>query len=433
MGSGKLGNLGKLRGMTKEKKISLGQVELSFQSKNSRNSRDYHWRFWSIVPIYPYSKRRTIRQEVLKDSIWTFEQLQGIFYVVVPIRMTVIKLEAGGLLVYAPVAPTNECVRLVRELVERHGEVKYIILPTISGLEHKYVVGPFARRFPQAEVYVAPNQWSFPVNLPLSWLGFPAKRTKVLPMDSSQTPFGAEFDYAILGDINLRLGKFEEVAFFHRRSQTLLVTDIIVSIPEEPPEIVEQDLYPLLFHARNSAGEAIADTEENRIRGWQRICLFAMYFRASVLDVPSITQTVAAAWRSPHKSAQAYWGLYPFQWHPHWQEVFNTLRGGGRLLVAPILQTLILNRAPEETLKWADAIARWQFTRIIPCHFAAPVDTTPQEFRQAFSFLESNSELNPELHTKETRRLSPADLQTLQNINALLYKSRLIPPPKDLD
>ena len=400
------------------KVVSQAKRELSHEK---RNSQDYHWRFWATVPIYPYSKRRTLRQEVLKDTIWTFDQLQGIFYVVVPIRMTVIKLESGGLLVYAPVAPTPECIRLVQELVDHHGDVKYIILPTISGLEHKNCVGPFARHFPNSQVYVAPNQWSFPVRLPLTWLGFPRKRTHILPEDSSLTPFSNEFDYAILGDIDLRLGQFEEVAFFHKRSQTLLVTDSIVSIPATPPKIVEQDLYPLLFHARDSATEAIADTRGNRIRGWQRICLFAMYFRSSVLDVPSLWQTLKDAWRSPDKSAKAYWGLYPFQWQVNWEECFNTLRNDGRLLVAPILQTLILNRAPIETLAWADRVAEWNFNRIIPCHFDAPVSTNSQEFRQAFAFLAQDSVKG---------YIPQADLQTLKNIDALLYKLGIVPPPK---
>ncbi|MGL5942837.1 MAG: DUF4336 domain-containing protein [Waterburya sp.] len=388
------------------------------------NSQDYHWRYWVNVPIYPYSKRRTIRQEVVKDTIWTFEQLQGIFYVVVPIRMTVVKLEVGGLLVYAPVAPTFECVQLVQELVEQYGDVKYIILPTISGLEHKTFVGPFARKFPQATVFIAPNQWSFPVNLPLSWLGFPAKRTQVLPLDSSQTPFAAEFDYAILGDIDLRLGHFEEVAFFHKRSQTLLVTDTVISIPAQAPKIIEQDLYPLLFHARDSAVEPIIDTQGNRQRGWKRICLFAMYFRSSVLEVPNLSKILVDAWRSPNKSSQAYWGLYPFQWQANWEECFEILRGDGRLLVAPILQTLILNRAPEDTLRWADAIARWQFTRLISCHFDSPINTTPQEFRQAFAFLEVDKK------NHQIQKLPTADLQTLKNIDALLSKSGLVPAPK---
>ena len=381
--------------------------------------RAYHWRYWASVPIYPYSKKWTIRREIVPDTIWTFDQLQGIFYVVVPIRMTVVKLEAGGLLVYAPVAPTKQCLALMRELEAQHGEVKYIILPTISGLEHKNCVGPFARKFPNATVYVAPKQWSFPVDLPLSWLGFPPKRTMVLPADSSQTPFVNEFDYAILGDIDLRLGQFEEVAVLHRRSQTLLLTDSIVSIPDKPPEIVEQDLYPLLFHARESAREPIADTPENRLKGWKRICLFAMYFRSSVLNVPGVGKILKDAWHSPDKSARAYWGLYPFDWQDNWLMAFELLSQNGRPLVAPILQLLILNRAPEVTLNWANTVASWDFKQIIPCHFTAAIATTPQEFRRGFDFLCSNS-----------RGLPPADLKTLKSIDAFLYKPGIVPPPQ---
>ena len=403
-----------------EDSTRVSQIEPNELNHDRLNSQDYHWRFWPNVPIYPYSKRRTIRREVLPDNIWTFDQLQGIFYVVVPIRMTVVRLEAGGLLVYAPVAPTPQCISLVRELEKQYGEVKYIVLPTISGLEHKYFVGPFARKFPNATVFVAPNQWSFPVDLPLSWLGFPAKRTLVLPRDSKQAPFYDEFDYAILGDIDLRLGQFEEVAFLHRRSQTLLVADSIVSIPDRPPEIVEQDRFPLLFHARDSAREPIKDTPENRIKGWKRICLFSMYFRSSVLNVPTLGKTLADAWGSPDKSARAYWGLFPFDWQTHWEFAFDKLSQNGRPLVAPILQALILNRAPVETLEWADAIARWKFDKIIPCHFTPVIHATPQEFRQAFDFLESPS----------LRSVPEEDLETLRNIDALLYKPGIVPPPK---
>lgn len=400
------------------------------QPQSSLNSSDYSWKLWPIVPIYPYGKRRTIRTEIVKDTIWTFDQIQGIFYVVVPIRMSVVRLAAGGLLVYAPVAPTPECIRLVKELVAEYGEVKYIILPTISAVEHKVFVPPFARKFPTASIFVAPNQWSFPVDLPLSWLGFPPHRTKILPSDSRQTPFADEFDYAILGDIDLNLGQFEEVVFLHRRSQTLLVTDSIVSIPEQPPEIVEQDLYPLLFHARDSAEEAIADTPGNRIKGWQRICLFAMYFRSSVLEVPKWREVFANALKSPNKSSKAYFGLFPFKWKSNWQVSFYALRGDGRILVAPILQTLILNRAPKETLAWADKIASWNFKRIIPCHFVAPIEATPQQFRQAFSFLEqANTEqgfIGSNLHP-----LPEKDFEALKDIDKALYQPGIVPPPKE--
>ena len=388
------------------------------------NEKDFSWSFWFTVPIYPYGRRRTIRKEVIRDTIWTFDQLQGIFYVVVPIRMTVVKLEAGGLLVYAPVAPTRECLNLMEELVAEHGDVKYIILPTISGLEHKAFVGPFARCFPHAQVYVAPRQWSFPVNLPLSWLGLPGRRTQILPEDSSKTPFAQEFDYKILQAINLRLGWFSEVAFFHKRSRTLLVTDLIVSIPEVPPAILQLDPYPLLFHAKDRAADVIEDTPENRRQGWRRICLFALYFRPSVLEVAPWGKVFREAFQAPERSRKAFYGLFPFRWKPDWQRCFHNLRGNGNLLVAPILQTLILNRNPQETLAWVNQVASWDFGRIIPCHFDSPLTADGKEFRQAFSFLEKSFGINP-------RSLPEDDLQLLRGIDQGLYKSGLVPPPKE--
>ncbi|MFO0099860.1 MAG: DUF4336 domain-containing protein, partial [Aphanizomenon sp.] len=367
--------------------------------------QDFLWRFWPVVPIYPYGERRTICKEVIKDTIWIFDQLQGIFYVVVPIRMTVVKLEKGGLLVYAPVAPTGECVRLLNELISKHGNIKYIILPTISGIEHKVFVGPFARRFPTARVFVAPGQWSFPINLPLSWLGLPGKRTHILPENSQEAPFAEDFDYAILGPIDLGLGKFAEVAFFHKRSHTVLITDTIVSVPAEPPAIVQLDPYPLLYHAKDQAFDMITDTPANRLKGWQRVTLFALYFSPSVLEVPTWSQVWRDAQKAPERSRKAYFGFFPFQWRENWQDSFDILRGNGRIFVAPILQSLILNRAPQETINWADKVAKWDFQWIIPCHFDAPIKAESQQFRQAFGFLEkqpvggfvsSNSYLLPE-------------------------------------
>lgn len=391
--------------------------------------QDFLWRFWPVVPIYPYGERRTICKEVIKDTIWTFDQLQGIFYVVVPIRMTVVKLEKGGLLVYAPVAPTGECVRLLNELISKHGNIKYIILPTISGIEHKVFVGPFARRFPTAQVFVAPGQWSFPINLPLSWLGLPGKRTHILPENSQEAPFAEDFDYAILGPIDLGLGKFAEVAFFHKRSHTVLITDTIVSVPAEPPAIVQLDPYPLLYHAKDQAFDMITDTPANRLKGWQRVTLFALYFSPSVLEVPTWSQVWRDAQKAPERSRKAYFGFFPFQWRENWQDSFDILRGNGRIFVAPILQSLILNRAPQETINWADKVAKWDFQWIIPCHFDAPIKAESQQFRQAFGFLEkqpvggfvsSNSYLLPE-----------GDFKLLRNIDAGLNKLGIVPPARD--
>ncbi|HEY9660152.1 MAG TPA: DUF4336 domain-containing protein, partial [Allocoleopsis sp.] len=233
---------------------------ISGRSPDQIEAREQSWGFWFLVPLYPYRRRPTLRREVVQNTVWTFEQVQGILYTIVPIRMTVIKLDAGGLLVYAPIAPTRECIRLINELEAEHGAVQHIILPTASGLEHKVFVPPFARRFPKAQIWITPHQWSFPFNLPLSWLGFPPHRTQILPVNSADTPFADEFDYAIL-DIDLGRGSFGEVALFHRRSHTLMVTDTVLTVPETPPAIVQLDPYPLLFHARDSALEEMEDSE----------------------------------------------------------------------------------------------------------------------------------------------------------------------------
>ena len=408
----------------------MNTQETQGQQVSSIRPRDWSWSFWPAVPLYPYGRRRTLRQEVVKDTIWTFDQIQGILYTVVPIRMTVVKLDAGGLLVYAPVAPTKECVRLVKELVAQHGDVMYIILPTSSGLEHKVFVGPFARCFPNAQVFVAPHQWSFPVNLPLSWLGFPWRRTQVLPEDSADSPFAPEFDYALL-DINLGRGSFGEVALFHKRSRTLLVIDSVLSVPEDPPAIVQLDPYPLLFHARDSALEVVEDNPANRRKGWQRISLFAIYFRPSALEMVELKQMFRDALKAPNRSRKAYFGLFPFRWKDSWQQSFDALRGGGRLFVAPILQTLILNQAPRQVINWANKVASWDFQRIISCHFDSPVNASGYQFRQAFSFLENKPPVSKYLFGTKTQPLPKEDFEFIKEIEEKLLKQGIATPAKE--
>ncbi len=386
---------------------------------------DQGWPLWPIVPIYPYGQRHTLRKEIIPNKLWLFEQVQGIFYVVVPIRMTVIKLAAGGLMVFSPVAPTRECVRLMRELEAEHGEVKYVVLPTVTGVEHKYFTGPFAQKFKRSQVYIAPNQWSFPIDLPIIWLGFPAKRTHVLPDDPSQTPFYDEFDYATVGPIELSVKPYTEVAFFHRETRSLLIIDAILSIPIDPPEVVAQDPFPLLFHARDTALEPPVDTPANRRKGWARIALFTFYFQPETLAVPSFRQTLKDAVKSPNRSKRNYFGLYPFQWQKGWHQSFETLRKDGQLLVAPVLQTLIFNRDAKAVVAWADRIAQWDFQQIFPCHFSAPLAATPAEFRRAFDFLEQ-----PDARSWSgfDHKLPEGDLATLGQIDQRLSGSVIAPP-----
>jgi hypothetical protein len=375
-----------------------------------------HWPWWWPVPLYPYGQRQTLVWEVIPDWVWIYEQIQGVLYVVTPLRMTVIRLEEGGLLVYAPVAPTAECRRSLDALVARYGPVQYIVLPTISGIEHKVFVGPFARHYPQATVYVAEGQWSFPVNLPLSWLGLPLGRTQVLR--SGQRPFGDRFEWTTSPLIDLGVGRFAELVLFDRRWQILLTTDVVVAIPPQPPEVVQIDPYPLLFHARDRADEPVTDTPAQRRRGWQRVALFTFYFRPGCLAVDETGAMLQGARSAPDRSRRAFWGCYPFHWQPDWEESFQALSQEGRLVVAPVLQQLILNRAPEDTWAWAEQVARWDFQQVISAHMAAPVWANGTDWLGAFSFLRGQ------------RPLPSGDLAVLGQIDRLLSQWRVLPPGK---
>lgn len=320
-------------------------------------------------PLAPTFQRKTVRTEVLKDTIWTFEQMQGLelgFDVFTPVRMTVIKLKTGGLWVHAPVAPTDECIRLLKEL---DAPVEYIVLPTFA-YEHKVFVGPFSRRFPKAKVYVAPYQWSFPFNLPNQFFGiFPAGYLD----GQDDAPWSDEIEQKLFLPPSIGVSnavRFCEVAFYHKKSRTMLVTDSVVYVTEKPSEAIPASA--LLENARDNflarfvAGartkaeveqqarpERVDDTPENRRRGWKRMSLLALYFGPFDLFRPDAS--------------------------------FSAI--SNRLMVAPVVETLVYSKTPISIREWVDSIIRdWKFTTIIPAHFAAPVRAGPADFKRAFAF-----------------------------------------------
>ena len=106
---------------------------------------------FSLLPLTGAERRKTVEKMVVRDSVWTHDQIQGVVNVNVPVRQTVIKLADGGLWVHNPVAPTAECISMVQALEAKHGAVRHIVLGTL-GLEHKALAGPFTRCFPLAKV-----------------------------------------------------------------------------------------------------------------------------------------------------------------------------------------------------------------------------------------------------------------------------------------
>ena len=193
---------------------SLSAVSKSSASTESKpirlpeTSDDYKWDLgkvaFSLLPLAPGDRRRTLMEEVVKDKIWTMDQIQGIINVNVPVRAVIVKLSGGGLFVYNPVAPTKECLKFVRELEAEHGAVRHIVLGSL-GLEHKSMAGPFSQYFKNSTVWLQPGQWSFPINLPTSLLGFPSgNRLKEIPAENAGSPWEDDFDHCVLGPLRFK-------------------------------------------------------------------------------------------------------------------------------------------------------------------------------------------------------------------------------------
>ena len=196
------------------------------------------WNWWPLFPLYPYGKKKTILRELIPDQIWSLEQIQGLYYVAVPIRMTVIKVD-DGLMLINPLPPTKELINELEKLIAIHGNVKTIILPSASGLEHKIGLPALSRIFKDAEIWLCPGQWSFPINLPLDFLGIPSKRSRILFEEG--TPHANSFKWSSLGPLNLGLGRYQEISCFQYPTKTLHVTDAIIGIDSTPPEIFNFD------------------------------------------------------------------------------------------------------------------------------------------------------------------------------------------------
>jgi len=408
-------------------------------------TQDSEWPLWTALPVAPYNRRKTIRYQIT-DGVWAFDQLIGIYYVHVPIRMTVVTSpRKHGLLVYAPIAPTIECLSLLDELIDTHGPILDIILPSVA-VEHKVNAGPFARKFPNANFYVTDKQYSFPLNLPNQFLGLPPW-TQTLPQSSSSSlsssntkynPFGDDFEHQVL-TVKPGIGSmYQDVAMLHKPSKTLLVCDAIFAVNGTPPKILtEEEEYTraLLFHARDAKNETVPDTPSNRMKGWRRIVLlFNFFFPGSAradLGLPPILDAL----RTPLYS-NGWGGWMPFTWAEETEEIrdFETFSNNGKPTILPIIQ-IILSRGTRQVKDWLNVVKSWDFTRVVPMHLDAPLDNVgPKEFGETFDLFVNynNEDSNIDENNANFVRFCDEDVQFLRKaeegpLSFSVYKTSLGP------
>lgn len=348
-----------------------------------------------------FNNRATYRYD-LGRNMWALEQLLVFGNVTATIRTTVVKLKStGGLWVHSPQYPTGE----FRHLLDELGTVEHVILPC-NAFEHKAPVKAFLQYYPQAQVWITPGQYG-----PFGSCGTNNNNKKdcqmgynvdgIPPIGNPQwsssssemmTPSWAdEFEVRTLYvDLPQNAGPVSEAAFLHKPTKTLITTDAVIYIPD-------RDQYPLPP-------------------------IFSTYFDAPTLAQPgfwpkTVLQAVFLPLRTSSSSNEGG-DSYP---------AYDAIKE--RLIRAPILRAFSDARAPKEVQSWVQSIVMddtnmGSFDRIVTSHFASPIQATPQQFANAFQYLNNNNNNKSD----DDPPISCEDWKLLDSLNSFIDDNQLGAP-----
>ncbi len=181
--------------------LTVAGVGLGVSFLGTREVKSTDYGLWGILPVGTYKSKKTLLNEIVPGKIWTLDQKFGILNVQVPLRSTVVKMSDGGLWIYNPVAATPEMVNMLKGLINEHGPLKHIVVGSVAA-EHKVYAGVLAQKFPKTQVWLQPGQYSFPIDLPNSFLGFPSSRTRTIPNpEDAPEDWKKDFDFLTLGPL----------------------------------------------------------------------------------------------------------------------------------------------------------------------------------------------------------------------------------------
>jgi hypothetical protein len=127
-----------------------------------------------------------------------------------PTRMAVIRLAGGGLLIWSPIALSESLRRQLEDL----GEVRFLVAP--NSLHHLFL-GEWREAYPLARLFAAPG-----LRLRRKDVDFDAELADAPPPE-----WAGDLDQVLMQGNRITT----EVVFFHRRSATVLFTDLLQQFP----------------------------------------------------------------------------------------------------------------------------------------------------------------------------------------------------------
>ena len=373
--------------------VTLDQYEPNQAITSPKSGRNY---FPTITP--PFRNRATYRYDLGRDA-YALEQLLTFGNVTATIRTIVQRLDDGSLWVHGPLYPTGEYCALLDEL----GTVEHVVLPC-NAIEHKAPMEAFLKKYPNVKsVWIAPGQYGFfgscDMDVDMDMCRMPYKVDGVLPLSSSFSssssistkqglpPWIDEFEFRTLY-INLpkNAGPVSETAFFHKSTHTLITTDSVIYVPDTPPPI---------FSTYFSFLESKDDTISSDIQDfWPKTVLQSIFLPLRQQQQQQQQQTSTIT--SKDQNNNDYDNDIITTW-PGYNAIQN------RLIRAPILRSFVDARAPNEIRNWVQEVSQMStgstkpmgFDRILTAHFASPIQATPNDFQNAFSYLilDDNSQI----------------------------------------
>ena len=165
------------------------------------------------MEVKKYSPLNSLKK--IADNLWIVDGEEvlmnfKLFKVPFSTRMTVIRLQNGGLWVHSPIKPSDNLLFEIKQL----GEVKHLIAPNV--LHYSYI-NEWHELFPEAEVRLASGVQK-------------RARKSGINLDYGHELEKANWNEEIL--FTTFEGSFyvKEVVFFHTESSTLILTDLIENI-----------------------------------------------------------------------------------------------------------------------------------------------------------------------------------------------------------
>lgn len=165
------------------------------------------------------------------DNLWVVERPLRLLGVNLGARMTVIKLDAGGLLLHSPVAYEDG----LKAQLDAMGKVCAIVAPNCM---HNLFLDEWINAYPDATYYHPP--------------GMPKIKASPSPLKTISNDAPSVWHAEIEQHIIQGLPRLNEVVFFHKSSHTLVVTDVVFNILE--PDSIYEKLFLRLNGAYKNFG-----------------------------------------------------------------------------------------------------------------------------------------------------------------------------------